>query len=105
MLSFPKFNSSVIQTLRPTIASNMAMLMLLLYLCTQVHAVMHHHDDLGDHPDCSICAVAHHQSADFTLPIPFISPEPIITQVISLFTVIQIISSAPKTYPSRAPPL
>jgi hypothetical protein len=105
MLSFPKFNSSVIQTLRPTIASNLAMLMLLLLLCTQIHSVMHHHDDLGDHPDCSICAVAHHQSADYTIPIPFISPEPIITQVISFFTVVLIASSAPHTYSGRAPPL
>jgi hypothetical protein len=102
---FPKYNSAVNQSLRPAIASHLATLILLLFLCTQIHSVIHHHDDLVDHPNCSICAVAHHQSADYSLLMPFISPVPIISQVKLFFTVVLITSSAPQTYPSRAPPL
>jgi hypothetical protein len=86
-------------------ARRLATLVLLLFLCTQLHAVIHHHDDLDDHPDCSICSVAHHQSADSTMPLPYTIPTPIIGLIISLFTAVLMISSAPKTYPSRAPPL
>lgn len=86
------------------VADHLATVVLLLFLCSQLHAVMHHHDDLEEHPDCSICAVAHHQSADSTLPLPYDIPAPITGQLQSFFTVILCAISAPETYPSRAPP-
>jgi hypothetical protein len=104
MQHFPKHNSSVFQSLRPAITSHLATLVLLLFLCAQIHSVIHQHNDLGDHPDCSICAVAHHQNADHSLPVPFNSPALIISKALSFFSVILITSSAPQTYPSRAPP-
>lgn len=105
MSSSPKYGSAVNQTLRTAVAGHLATLILLLFLCAQIHSVVHHHHDgLDDHPDCSVCAVAHHQSADHSLPVPFITPAPIISQVKSFFTVLLIISSAPNSYPSRAPP-
>jgi len=104
MLISPNHNSRRI-SLRAAITRYVAPLVLLLFLCSQLHAVFHHHDDLGDHSDCSICAVVHHQSADHSLPFSFINPAPVITQVQSLFTDVIISASAPKTYPSRAPPL
>ena len=85
-------------------APHVATLVLLLFLCTQLHALIHHHDDLDDHPDWSICAVAHHQIADSTLPLPYVTPTPIISQVQLLFIVVPFTSPAPQTYPSRAPP-
>jgi hypothetical protein len=103
--SIPKYISAVNKSLRPAIASHLAMLVLLLFLCTQIHSVVHHHDDLGDHPDCSVCVVAHHQGADYSSPISFTSPAPIISLITLFFTAVLIVSSAPLTYPSRAPPL
>lgn len=106
MLSFQKYNSAVNQSTRPAIASHLAMLVLLLFLSTQIHSVIHHHDNLDDHPDCSICAVAHHQSADLSSPAPsFNTPAPIISLLQAFFTEVLITSFAPDTYPSRAPPL
>lgn len=86
-------------------AQHLATLVLLLFLSTQLYAVIHHHDDLNDHPDCSICAVTHHQVADSTIPTPYTIPAPIISLITLFFTAVLIISSAPKSYPSRAPPL
>lgn len=31
---------------------------------------LHHHEDEQDHPDCAVCAVAHHHSADTAVPPP-----------------------------------
>jgi hypothetical protein len=104
MFSFPGFNSKRNSSLRTAVSKHLSALVFLLFLCSQLHSVIHHHDDLDDHPDCSICAVAHHQSGDSTIPSPYIIPAPIINQAIFFFTVVLIASSAPTTYPSRAPP-
>lgn len=104
MFLSPHHHSRRKVSIRTTVANRLATVVLLLFLCSQLHAVMHHHDDLEDHPDCSICAVAHHQSADSALPLPYSIPTPIIGQLQSSFTVILCTISAPETYPSRAPP-
>jgi hypothetical protein len=41
-----------------------ALLLSLLLAAAMVLAGFHHHTDEQDHPDCSICAVTHHHSAD-----------------------------------------
>ena len=105
MVSFPGIKSTSNFSSSTSVAKGFATLMLVLFLCSQLHAVIHHHDDLDDHPDCSICAVAHHLSIDCTIPLPYIIPTPIISQIKDIFTVVLIASSAPQTYSSRAPPL
>jgi len=34
-----------------------------ILLLANLAEAFHHHDDGSDHPDCSICATAHHQAA------------------------------------------
>jgi hypothetical protein len=104
MLLPPHHHSPRNFSLWTAVADHLATVVLLLFLCSQLHAVMHHHNDLKEHLDCSICAVAHHQSADSTLPLPYNIPAPITGQLQSFFTVILCAISAPETYPSRAPP-
>ena len=84
---------------------SLALFMSVLMLVALLLGSFHHHDDLDDHPDCSICAVTHHQVADSTIPLPYTIPTPIISRVIFIFTVVLIASSAPHTYSGRAPPL
>ncbi|BCS53213.1 hypothetical protein [Geobacter sp. SVR] len=56
-----------------------ALLLSFLLTAAMVLSAFHHHADEQDHPDCSICAVAHHHSADtavahrvlLSLPVEF----------------------------------
>jgi len=81
-----------------------ATLVLMLFFCTQLHAVVHHHNDLEDHPDCAVCAVAHHQSADNVLPILFVFPAPLFEQTKVCTQTILLTSAVYQTHSGRAPP-
>lgn len=83
----------------------LAMSMVMLYSVLLV--AFHHHDDDQDHDDdCSICAVAHHRTADITITppdihyLPFTYPTVFITLVLT-FVGIRF-SHSPQ---DRAPPL
>src|ERR1017187_5808612 len=104
MLSF-SFHNSRRNAVRTFIARHVAPLVLLLFLYTQFHAVLHHHDDLDDHPDCSICAVAHHQAADSSSPLPYSVPTPSVELTRTYAPIIQLRSSFFQTHFGRAPPL
>jgi hypothetical protein len=75
-----------------------------LLLLSVLLGSFHHHNDEQDHPDCSICAVSHHQSA---APghIPNYTP-PALTCAPTVFaTATRISISAHRiTSQSRAPP-
>ena len=90
--------------IRTDMVRRCAMFVLALFFCTQLHAVIHHHDDLGDHPDCSICAVSHYQSTDTALPLLNIAPEPFIGQVPLYSHAVWFTSPAFHTHSGRAPP-
>jgi len=76
----------------------------MLFFCTQLHSVIHHHNDLEDHPDCAVCAVAHHQSADNVLPILFVSLTPLIEQATVCTQATLLTSAVYQTHSGRAPP-
>lgn len=47
-----------------------ALVLSFILLIAMLLGSFHHHDDELDHPDCAICAVAHHHSADAAAPYP-----------------------------------
>src|ERR1039457_3714569 len=60
--------------LRNVIALAMTMVM----LCSVLLVAFHHHDDDQDHDDdCTICAVAHHRTAEIAITFPDITYLPI----------------------------
>ncbi|MDD2852381.1 MAG: hypothetical protein PHY09_10865 [Desulfuromonadaceae bacterium] len=64
----------------------------------------HHHDDLDDHPDCSICAVAHHQPSCVAISPAYIPPVRIALSVDYTPYTARFHSTAAITSQSRAPP-
>jgi hypothetical protein len=82
-------------------AFSLAVLMLLSVLLGS----MHHHTDGHDHPDCSICAVAHHQPAASASIPAYIPPTPASTPTGFSTNTRIVISALRIASHSRAPPL
>jgi len=75
-----------------------------LLLFSTLLTAYHHHDGGQEHPDCSICAVAHHQ-ASALLKLPEFTPPSRFFSVIEFPPLTQHFSSIPRfSFNSRAPP-
>lgn len=89
-------------------SKNMKRFTALLLSSLMIAAVLlisfHHHDDEQDHPDCSICAVAHHHTSNVFVPPTYVQPIRValpnnFVQYIPKFHSIALVISQ-----SRAPP-
>jgi hypothetical protein len=56
----------------------LASIFLLLFVLATIAMAFHHHEDGADHPDCPVCAAAHHHSAAGITVFSFESQQPII---------------------------
>lgn len=82
-----------------------AIAMSMVMLCSVLLVAFHHHDDDQDHDDCSICAVAHHRTADIRITPPAVNYLPL--TFLTWFAALVLTSSVIRFYHSpqdRAPP-
>lgn len=80
------------------------LLALLLFSATLVES-FHHHDDGGDHADCTVCVAALHHSADTALPSPLLLSLPeILPTLFSTFIPKTVTTRACYAPGDRAPP-
>ncbi|HIJ97381.1 MAG TPA: hypothetical protein HPP94_16945 [Desulfuromonadales bacterium] len=81
-----------------------AMALSVVMLAAVLLGSFHHHSDEKDHPDCSICAVAHHQKSCVANAPTYNPPirSVVITNFIPYAPLVQ--SSISTTRQSRAPP-
>jgi hypothetical protein len=82
----------------------LSIIIVCLLLLSSLLTAYHHHDDGQDHPDCSICAVAHHQSSAL-LKLPEFTPPSRLFSVNVFPPCIQQFTSITRfSIHSRAPP-
>jgi hypothetical protein len=82
-----------------------ALVLSVLLLAAVLLGSVHHHGDGDDHPDCAVCAVVHHHSADAAVPAPVLLRLPV--AIATLFLLRPPAAIAGRTNRSqhdRAPP-
>jgi hypothetical protein len=75
-----------------------------LMLAAVLFGSLHHHDDEKDHSDCSICAVANHNTAHSIVTVFYNPPIPEVRLLASTPYIRSFTSSTRPTPLSRGPP-
>jgi hypothetical protein len=75
-----------------------------LFLVAVLLGSIHHHHDLQDHPNCAICAVAHHPGIETAAPSPSAVYPPELPALGSLLILVAVIARPNTILRSRAPP-
>ena len=75
-----------------------------LMLAAVLFSSIHYHNDEQDHPECSICAVAHHSPAVSIFVPPYTPPTPVIHQIELTPYTKSFASTTSLTHHSRGPP-
>jgi hypothetical protein len=76
----------------------------MLFLVAVLLGSIHHHHDLQDHPNCAICAVAHHPGIEPAAPAPPAVYPPALPVLFGLLVPAAVIARPTSTLRSRAPP-